>query len=194
MSNFGKRMVPEYLIKEIGQGGGSEYTAGTGIDITEDVISVDTETMATKEYVDQHAGATYTAGTGIDITNNEINVDTNTVAMKTDIPEDLPTYGIKYQIDPVNTTLADLMAAGMPILSTTDTDPDYPDNVVNIAKQGSCYLEGIFAIRCQTVSGNKKYNLFLLSDTKNSLDVSKMTVKKKAIRAGDRDYTIDDTR
>ena len=39
MSNYGKRMVRESKIKEIGQG--AEYTAGTGIDITEDVISAD---------------------------------------------------------------------------------------------------------------------------------------------------------
>lgn len=48
MSNHGKRMVKENLIAQIGQGGGAEYTAGTGIDITEDVISVDTETVALK--------------------------------------------------------------------------------------------------------------------------------------------------
>ena len=46
MANHGKRMVREDLI---GQGGsGSEYTAGTGIEISdEDVISVDTDTIAT---------------------------------------------------------------------------------------------------------------------------------------------------
>ena len=49
MANQGKRMVPEYLIKKIGEGGGgTEYTAGTGIDITGSTISVDTETVAMK--------------------------------------------------------------------------------------------------------------------------------------------------
>lgn len=50
MANQGKRMVKENLIAQIGQGGGggSEYTAGNGINITEDVISVDTNTIATK--------------------------------------------------------------------------------------------------------------------------------------------------
>lgn len=58
MANQGKRMVPEYLIKKIGEGGGgTEYTAGTGIDITNNEISVDTETIATKEYVDEHGGS-----------------------------------------------------------------------------------------------------------------------------------------
>lgn len=45
-----------------GGGGGTTYTAGDGIDITEDTISVDTDTIQEK----------LTAGTGIDITNNTI--------------------------------------------------------------------------------------------------------------------------
>lgn len=43
-------------------GGGSSYTAGDGIDITDNTISVDTETIQEK----------LTAGTGIDITDNTI--------------------------------------------------------------------------------------------------------------------------
>ena len=43
-------------------GGGTTYTAGDGIDITDDTISVDTDTIQEK----------LTAGTGIDITNNTI--------------------------------------------------------------------------------------------------------------------------
>lgn len=40
MAKFqGKRMVPESLIAKIGQGGGTEYTAGEGIDITNNEIS-----------------------------------------------------------------------------------------------------------------------------------------------------------
>ena len=45
-----------------GGGGGTTYTAGEGIDITNDTISVDTDTIQEK----------LTAGTGIDITNNTI--------------------------------------------------------------------------------------------------------------------------
>lgn len=45
-----------------GGGGGGSYTAGDGIDITNDTISVDTDTIQEK----------LTAGTGIDITNNTI--------------------------------------------------------------------------------------------------------------------------
>ena len=36
--------------------GGASYTAGTGIDITEGAISVDTTVMATKAYVDDIVG------------------------------------------------------------------------------------------------------------------------------------------
>ena len=45
-----------------GGGGGTTYTAGDGIDITNDTISVDTDTIQEK----------LTAGTGIDITDNTI--------------------------------------------------------------------------------------------------------------------------
>lgn len=61
----GRRMVFEEDIKKIGEGGGGEYTAGTGIDITEDVISVDTTTIQEK----------LTAGSGI-----SIDSDTNTIS------------------------------------------------------------------------------------------------------------------
>ena len=52
-----------------GGGGGGSYTAGTGIDITDDTISVDTITIQEK----------LTAGTGIDITSNTISVDTTVI-------------------------------------------------------------------------------------------------------------------
>ena len=55
MANFGKRMVAEDLIKQIGQGGGSTYTAGDGIAISEeDVISVD-NTVALKSDLSDYA-------------------------------------------------------------------------------------------------------------------------------------------
>lgn len=54
----------EYLnaIAKGGGGGGTTYTAGDGIDITDDTISVDTDTIQEK----------LTAGTGIDITGSTI--------------------------------------------------------------------------------------------------------------------------
>lgn len=56
--------VEQYLeaIAEGGGGGGGSYSAGTGIDIANNTISVDTDTIQEK----------LTAGTGIDITNNTI--------------------------------------------------------------------------------------------------------------------------
>lgn len=45
MANFGKRMVKEPAIKQIGQG---PYTAGDGITITDDEIAVDEQVIATK--------------------------------------------------------------------------------------------------------------------------------------------------
>lgn len=52
-----------YERKALGSGGGgTTYTAGDGIDITNDTISVDTDTIQPK----------LTAGTGIDITDNTI--------------------------------------------------------------------------------------------------------------------------
>lgn len=68
----------------VANGGGSSYTAGTGIDITSDTISVDTSVIATQNDISGLQGA-LTAGTGIDITNDTISID-NTVALKTDIP------------------------------------------------------------------------------------------------------------
>ena len=97
MSKFkGKRMVDEDLIKkliDLQPGGGGEYTAGTGIDISDqNEISVDTDTIATKEYVDQHAGTTYTAGVGIDIdANNEITANIKAgsgIVVDTDLTDD----------------------------------------------------------------------------------------------------------
>jgi hypothetical protein len=51
-----------YEKEATGGGGGTTYTAGDGIDITDDTISVDTDTIQEK----------LTAGTGIDITDNTI--------------------------------------------------------------------------------------------------------------------------
>ena len=65
MANFGRRMVNEELIAQIGQGG-TEYTAGDNITIEDGVISaVDT---------------TYTASNGIKIENDDIQADTTVLA------------------------------------------------------------------------------------------------------------------
>ena len=47
---YGKRMVPEYLITKLEtlEPGGGEYTAGNGIDIEDNEISIDDTVVATK--------------------------------------------------------------------------------------------------------------------------------------------------
>ena len=50
-----------------GGGGGTSYTAGTGITIADDTISVDTDTIATKNYVDTLVGNIESA---LDVINN----------------------------------------------------------------------------------------------------------------------------
>lgn len=59
--DFGKRLMPEYLLKysedllknhpdpSAEWGGGADYTAGYGIDITNDKISVDQDVVASKQ-------------------------------------------------------------------------------------------------------------------------------------------------
>ena len=65
--------------------GGTLYTEGTGIEISDqNVVSIDTTVVATKTDLSGLQGE-LTAGTGIDITNDTISVDTSVVATQTDI-------------------------------------------------------------------------------------------------------------
>lgn len=78
-----------------GGGGGGSYAAGTGIDITDDTISVDTTTIQEKltagtnvtisDNTISATDTTYTAGTGLDLTGTEFSVDTSTIATQTDL-------------------------------------------------------------------------------------------------------------
>ena len=71
-----------------GGGGGGSYTAGTGIDITDDTISVDTETIQTKLTAGNNitisdstisaTDTTYTAGSNITISDNVISATDTT--------------------------------------------------------------------------------------------------------------------
>ena len=76
----GSKKVPMDLFADQGH----EYTAGNGIDITDDTISVDTDVVATKTDLDSKQD-NLTEGTGIDLTNDVISVDTDVVATKTDL-------------------------------------------------------------------------------------------------------------
>ena len=157
MANQGKRMVKENLIAQIGQGGGgTEYTAGTGIDITEDVISVDTDTIATKE----------------EVTEVESKV--------------MPTYGLQGHALSEYSTIAELMEAGCPILSTSETESTYPDNVINLNKGDAFYLYGIFALKGQ--DGN--YRIFITSDGTGLQG----TLRYNASKVANRDYLVKQAR
>ena len=121
------------------QGGGS-YTAGSGIDITNDVISVDTTTIQEKLTAGQNitisgnvisasggGGASYSAGSGIDITNNTISVD-NTIATVSDLGGYLPLTGGTLQEDPNDSTSTELLIQSPETyatadLTTVDLDP-----------------------------------------------------------------------
>ena len=121
-------------------GGGSTYTAGNGIDITGDTISVDTNVVATQNDLSEKqdtltAGSnitiannvisatdtTYTAGAGIDITNDVISVDANVVAIKSDLDDkqDTLTAGSNINID-ANNVISAAYSAGAGIDITND--------------------------------------------------------------------------
>lgn len=83
------------------QGGGAEYSAGTGISISaQDEISVDTTVIATKSDISGLQGE-LTAGTGINITNDTISVDTTVIATKSEIPV-VPTVDTVYDATSTN--------------------------------------------------------------------------------------------
>ena len=93
----GSKKVPMDLFADQGH----EYTAGNGIDITNDEISVDTDVVATKTDLETKQD-TLTMGTGIDITNNVISVDTTVVATKTDLESKQDTMSAGNGIDITN--------------------------------------------------------------------------------------------
>lgn len=68
-----------------GGGGGSTYTAGTGIDITNDVISIDDSVVATKTWVGNQGYLTSVPSQYI--TETELSSELADYALKTDIPD-----------------------------------------------------------------------------------------------------------
>ena len=89
-----------------GGGGGSSYTAGDGINISNNEISVDTDTIQSK----------LTASTGINISNNEISVNTTTIQPKL-------TAGTNITIDANNVISAEGGGGGgEPDYSTSEVD------------------------------------------------------------------------
>lgn len=194
MSNQGKRMVKENLIAQIGQGGGTEYTAGTGIDITEDVISVDTTTIQPK----------LSAGDGINISEADtITVDTTTIQEKLTAGDNitiaegvisatdttytagtgiditanaisvssgvlsgvLPTYG---NTELVPTTEAEFNAwlDRLPILNTSDA----PEENIGDGKGDYFFIQGAFLIKPQGATDDK--STWYIGTTNNSSNIT----------------------
>lgn len=113
------------------------YTGASGIDITNDTISLDNpvglvagnnitiEVSGVSAIISSTGGgggSSYTAGTGIDITNNEISVD-NTVALKTDIPT-VPSAGNMLSI--TNDTIDVTTTAGITDIQLVNALPASP--------------------------------------------------------------------
>ena len=73
------------VISSTGGGGGSTYTAGTGIDITNDVISIDDSVVATKTWVGNQGYLTSIPSQYI--TETELSGELADYALKTDIPD-----------------------------------------------------------------------------------------------------------
>lgn len=108
--------------KTVSGGGGTSYTAGTGIDITGNEISVDTDTIQPK----------LTAGTGIDITDNTISATggggggvTELTSDDYNFPVDNPTSVnlslLPYGIYHANNGVKVIVAQGQNTLSSSST-------------------------------------------------------------------------
>lgn len=155
-NSYGKRMVKEAKIAEIGK---DPYTAGTGIEIEDGVLSIDTSTVALKTDiptvtpVEANTGATTTAtltdlqvgtvtyevpqgGSGNYLHNVRIAVlSAGTSLYFTDLYES--TVGTAY------TSVADyLTAAGYTITSTTDTMSKYIATNISGTYYALAYREG----------------------------------------------------
>lgn len=113
------------------------YTGASGIDITNDTISLDNpvglvagnnitiEVSGVSAIISSTGGgggSSYTAGAGIDITNNVISVD-NTVAMKTDIPT-VPSAGNMLSV--TNDTIDVTTTAGITDIQLVNALPASP--------------------------------------------------------------------
>lgn len=110
MANFGKRMVKEDLIKQIGQG--ATYEAGTGIDIVEDVISVDSDVAMKTDLPDAVSGTNDgTNWTSLTVGNDtyaipqssSVDIDNKTIIENTDGKLETAVGGWKELVSPAST-------------------------------------------------------------------------------------------
>lgn len=135
-------------------GSGSEYTAGEGIDISEDVISV----------------------------NNEVKV--------------LPTYGITPEkvAGVGNMTLAQMIDAGLPILSTDTgdavTDYPYEDNVISLAAGDEFRVQGYFGVATDATNGYVR----VYTTANNGLQDNKLQYVINMYKNGTNDYMLFEAR
>ncbi len=173
MANFGKRMVKEPAIKQIG---GTEYTAGDGITITDDTIAVDEQVIATKtdvsgaveELKEDNAIFPFYDGTNVDFTD--------------------VTY------DEANTALdiSNIINAMPVIQSTETTDFDDLTNEIKITtdqyneQDKSFYLKGYGLLKA-TASG--KYLIIITKDVAlaagTETNMSNITGKQFSRSGGD---------
>ncbi|WP_413854689.1 hypothetical protein [Candidatus Ruminimicrobium bovinum] len=118
-------------------GGGSTYTAGTGIDITNDVISVD-NTIATKTWVGQQGYLTSVPSQYI--TETELASELTDYALKTDIPDPVSgASGVKVEDSVVSLDNPVGLCAGDNITITVSGDSAI---ISGQAGGGSTYTEG----------------------------------------------------
>ena len=130
-----------------GGGGGTSYTAGTGIDITNDTISVDTQTIQEKLTAGSNVSitnntisatdTTYTAGSGISISgnvisatggggNSEFTILTDADADYTD-PDSGDEYIALWNLDSGKYVLSPDATVGIALnLAKDDSDPNNP--------------------------------------------------------------------
>lgn len=163
-----------------GGGGGTSYSAGDGIDITNNTISVDTETIQEK----------LTDGTGIDITNNTISVDTDTIQEKLTAGEN---------ISIINNVISAIGGGGSSMIRVlTADDYNYPvsnPTSVNPGMMGT----GIYFIADGNVNvyngsnalNNRENCIFIVSKTPASSDLDEMMIINSENGSGNNSYKID---
>ena len=163
-----------------GGGGGSSYTAGDGIDITNNTISVDTDTIQEK----------LTDGTGIDITNNTISVDTDTIQEKLIAGNN---------ISIIDNVISATGGGGSSMIHVlTANDYNYPVNNPTSINAGMMGV-GIYFIADGTVNvfngsntnTNRENLIFIVSKTPNSSDSDEMLVIDSDQGAASNSYKID---
>ena len=103
------------VISSTGGGGGSTYTAGTGIDITNDVISIDDSVVATKTWVGNQGYLTSVPSQYI--TETELSGELADYALKTDIP-DVSSYITSTQASAIVGAVSSIIEGDIP--DTTD--------------------------------------------------------------------------